>query len=200
MKSSFYRLSYRQNFKFFQKKTGAAMRPLAALMVVFGLLASGSAARAEAELPYKPVTALTLPADSLPLDQGGTFDFASYKGKAALVVNFWATWCAPCIKELPDLDAAARALAGDDISVVLVSVDRKGAEHAQAFLAKRGVTTALSVHNPMSGWAREMGIRGLPSTFLISRDQTTAYLVQGPAEWAAPEILAEIRDLLATPQ
>lgn len=115
------------------------------------------------------------------------------------VVNFWATWCAPCIKELPDLDEAARALAGDDIRVVLVSVDRKGAEHAQAFLAERGVTTALSVHNPMSGWAREMGLRGLPSTFLISRDQSRAYLVQGPAEWAAPEILAEIRDLLATP-
>ena len=199
MKSSFYRLSYRQNFKFFQKKTGSGMRRVAALMALFGLLVSGSGALAEEELPYKPVSDLILPSDSLPLDQGGIFDFASYKGKAALVVNFWATWCAPCIKELPDLDEAARALAGDNIRVVLVSVDRKGAEHAQAFLAERGVATSLSVHNPMSGWAREMGLRGLPSTFLISRDQSRAYLVQGPAEWAAPEILAEIRDLLATP-
>ena len=115
-----------------------------------------------------------------------------------MIVNFWATWCAPCVTELPELAEAAHLLS-DDVDVVLISVDRKGAQHAQTFLDERNITGVISAHNPKSDWPRSLKLRGLPSTYLISADQTDIYLVSGPASWADEAILSKIKSLILTP-
>ena len=70
----------------------------------------------------------------------------------ALLVNFWASWCAPCIIELPALEAAAVQLKSESIQVILVNLDRGGAAVAQPFLDERGIITPLSAYDPKGNW------------------------------------------------
>ena len=192
-KSSLFRLSYRQKFKFFQKKTGFWI-----VWLFLGLLFQPTFAKAETQiLPVTELFDIQLPEDELISLDGQAFSFANARNEKALLINIWATWCAPCVVELPELEEAAQKLADDKIKVVLISVDRKGLEHAQSFLDERAIKTPLSLHSPMSEWARTLGLRGLPSSFLISADQRKIYSVQGAASWADEAILDEIRALIA---
>ena len=187
---------YRQNFIFYQKKTGFAFFTGGLARLLLGSIclffASHNAAYAQSLLPLQAAHETIFPTETLEADGKMGFSLADQKG--ALVVNFWASWCAPCVHELPDLAEASRAFkaANSAISVVLISVDRKGPTHAQTFLDELGITDVISAYNPDSSWARALGIRGLPSTFLISADRQKIYLVQGPAAWADPAIMAEI--------
>ncbi|MGC6517080.1 MAG: TlpA disulfide reductase family protein, partial [Candidatus Puniceispirillaceae bacterium] len=120
----------------------------------------------------------------------------------AMVINFWASWCAPCVTELPELAEAAHILsdkkAGEEIQVVLISVDRKGADHAQAFLDERDITGVISAYNPKSDWPRHLGLRGLPATYLVSADKQDIYVINGPAAWADEAVISEIRSLITS--
>ena len=163
-----------------------------------GWVALPAYAQAEAgKLAIKEVVDIQLPDDELISLSGERFSFAAYQGEKALLINFWATWCAPCVVELPELEEAAQKLAADDIKVALISVDRKGIDHAQNFLDERGITTPLSLHSSMSEWPRQLGLRGLPSSLLISSDHRAIYRVDGVASWADEKVLEEIRALIA---
>ena len=163
-----------------------------------GWVLSPAYAQAEAgTLAIKEVVDIKLPDDALISLSGQRFAFATYQGEKALLINFWATWCAPCVVELPELEEAAQTLAADDIEVALISVDRKGLDHAQSFLDERAITTPLSLHSSMAEWPRQLGLRGLPSSLLISADQSKIYMVQGAAAWADEAVLDEIRALIA---
>jgi len=124
---------------------------------------------------------------------GAEFSLYSLKGRPVLI-NFWATWCPPCVHELPALERAAQALHGD-IKILLVSVDRGGLEKAQPVLTKLGVKTPDLGFDSKSVLSREMGVRGLPTSFLLSADQTASWTYVGPREWDKPEMLDEMRGL-----
>ena len=192
-KSSLFRLSYRQKFKFFQKKTGFWL-----VWLFLGLFFQPSFVQAETQhLPITQLSDIQLPDDELISLDGQRFSFADARNEKALLINFWATWCAPCVVELPELEEAAQELANNDIEVILISVDRKGLAHAQPFLDERAIKTPLSLHSSMSEWPRKLGLRGLPSSFLITADQSQIYAVQGAASWADEAVLEEIRALIA---
>ena len=114
----------------------------------------------------------------------------------ALLVNFWASWCAPCIIELPALEAAAVQLKSEAIQVILVNLDRGGAAVAQPFLDERSITTPLSAYDPKGKWARAVQLRGLPTTLLIKPGQGEYATHTGPAEWDSDLVLQLIRDYL----
>ena len=111
----------------------------------------------------------------------------------ALLINFWASWCAPCVFELSALEAAAGQLRADPIRVILVNVDRGGAAIAQPFLDKRGIKTPISAYDPKGEWARVVQLRGLPTTLLIKPGQAEYSVHTGPAEWDSGPILQQIR-------
>lgn len=186
---------YRQNFTFYQKKTGQS---LFAVFWPWLMLAMCFPTIAAAELKAEPVFEVTFPADRLATHDGKGFVMA--ERTKPMIINFWATWCAPCVHELPDLAKASALLSKDSsylpVDVVLISVDRKGATHAQDFLDKRGITGVISAYNPTSDWPRALGLRGLPSTYLVSADQTSIYLVSGPAAWADEAVLSQIKKLI----
>ena len=118
-------------------------------------------------------------------------------GAPVTVLNFWATWCAPCIAELPALSRAAAALAGDDVTVLLVSIDRGGAAKALPFLDTHGVTGVRLGFDPKARLSREMQVRGLPTTILLPAGQDAAWRFIGPFEWDDQEMLDLVRRLLA---
>jgi thiol-disulfide isomerase/thioredoxin len=88
---------------------------------------------------------------------GNVRHLADFRGQV-LLVNFWATWCAPCIREMPDLEALHRALGGRDFSVLAVSQDRGGAEVAEPFVRERlGLPRLPIFYDPTSALGRAMG-------------------------------------------
>jgi thiol-disulfide isomerase/thioredoxin len=125
-------------------------------------------------------------------EDGSTFMLESFRGKAVLI-NFWASWCAPCIAEMPSLQMAAELLQPDGIEVILISVDRGGANKALPVLTSNGVITPRFGFDPKSTLSREMGVTGLPTSFLLSADQRHCLVYVGPREWHEIKIQNEIR-------
>ncbi|MCF3630458.1 TlpA disulfide reductase family protein [Thalassospiraceae bacterium LMO-SO8] len=118
------------------------------------------------------------------------------RGKGA-VINFWATWCAPCIKEMPHLDALKADLAQDGIPVIAVSQDRGGLDVVKPFYDKQGYKN-LAIHlDPKGTFARANKVRGLPTTILYDAEGREKGRLEGIAEWNAPEVKAFIRACLS---
>ena len=134
-----------------------------------------------------------LPDTALMTQSGRPLQLSEQSGQA-LLVNFWASWCAPCIIELPALEAAAAQLKAESIQVILVNLDRGGAAVAQPFLDERSITTPLSAYDPKGKWARAFQLRVLPTTLLIKPGQSEYAAHTGPAEWDSAPILHHIRD------
>ncbi len=130
--------------------------------------------------------------------EGKPVTLERYRGKV-LLVNFWATWCAPCIHEMPTLDRLQAALGGAGFAVLTVSLDRKGMAAVGPFWEEQRYK-----HLPIlldSRWktARRLGVSGLPATFLLDRKgRIVGYLI-GPAEWDSPEAKAFLRFYIARP-
>ena len=125
-------------------------------------------------------------------ENGQPFSLDSLRGRP-LLVNFWASWCAPCIAEMPSLQMAAEQLHPDGIDVVLISVDRGGVYKALPVLRANGVMTPRLGFDPKAALSREMGVTGLPTSFLLSPDQQRCVVYVGPREWHEDQMQAEIR-------
>ncbi len=124
---------------------------------------------------------------------------ADYSGKVVLL-NIWATWCAPCRKEMPTLDRLQAKLGGPDFEVVALSMDRKGPDIVKKFYAEIGVThLALNIDTSAKAMFALNAV-GLPMTLLINRDGKEIGRLIGPAEWDAPDMVDFIRGRIAAKQ
>ena len=114
--------------------------------------------------------------------------------KSPAVLNFWATWCAPCIKELPDLEKLGQNLEPKAI-VYLVNFG-ESTETIRSFKAKKpklfGTHTVMIKDSSMSG-LKAFGLRGVPTTVLIDGTGKTVEKIQGMKDWGSEEITAEIK-------
>ena len=120
---------------------------------------------------------------------------AAFKGKV-LVVNFWATWCAPCVKEMPMLDSLEAKLGGDSFQVVTISQDREGAKVAKPFSEKNGWKNLALYVEPLGKFSRDAQLRGLPTSLIVNKAGLEVARVEGEVDWNSPEIEKLIRDLL----
>ena len=124
-------------------------------------------------------------------DAGEKITLADFKGRV-LLVNFWATWCAPCIKEMPSLDRLQAKFGSDNFQVVAVNEDRGGAKIAGPFLQKIGaLNLSLFVDDKMK-LMRSLKVRGLPTSFLLNRNGSIVGKLVGVVEWDTPEAEALI--------
>lgn len=123
----------------------------------------------------------------------------AYRGRM-LLLNLWATWCAPCVKELPALDRLQAGLGDDRFQVLLVSVDRKGLAVAAPFLEKLGVRNLRTAADPTSELARALGVSGLPTTLLIDAEGRILGRMLGDAEWDSAAAKALILHYLNRPE
>lgn len=118
-------------------------------------------------------------------------------GQGARLINLWATWCGPCVKELPALDRLAAAKNSDDFEVVAISVDRGKAETLQKFLAKTGVTNLPLVRDPEAAFPQAMGLGVLPVTFVVNKNGEIIGQLLGEADWDSGEAKVFVDALIA---
>ncbi len=111
---------------------------------------------------------------------------ADYAGQK-IVLNFWATWCIPCVAELPELDSLA---ATGSFAVLAVSADRSGAAAVKPFLAAHHISRLTILLDPGSDAVHALGVAGFPTTLLIGPDGRLRGTLEGPAAWgsAAPTL------------
>jgi len=128
--------------------------------------------------------------------EGKPLKLSDWKGRVVLI-NLWATWCAPCRKEMPDLAKLQQELGSDQFEVVAISVDRKGAEASSAFLTETGADAIKLYVEPTTKIVSELQSAGLPATILVDRQGRELGRLLGPAHWAAPEAFALVKAALA---
>jgi thiol-disulfide isomerase/thioredoxin len=138
-----------------------------------------------------------VPAPATPIEaaDGGMATLADYRGRL-VVLNFWATWCGPCVRELPSLQRLAESLPENTARVVLISQDRGGFVQIDPFLDRLGIDIADSYVDNRLALSRAAGVTALPTTILIGPDGDELGRLAGHAEWDTPEALALIRHYL----
>lgn len=121
---------------------------------------------------------------------------ADYKGKV-IVLNVWATWCKPCIYEMPSFERLHRQIADSNLKVVAVSIDDVvGADSVYRFARGLGVTFDILLDSTHA-IDRAYQVTGYPETFVIARDGTIRKKYIGPLDWSSPANMALVRNLLA---
>ncbi len=132
------------------------------------------------------------PLPDLPITDADGADVAwqRFAGRVA-VVNFWATWCAPCVKEMPALLRLQRARPG--VAVLALSQDRGGRAVVEPFYRTHGLTGGLDLwFDPRSRLGRAIEVRGLPTTILVDRVGREVARLEGAADWDSAAALAAI--------
>ena len=123
---------------------------------------------------------------------------ADFQGQV-VVLNFWATWCAPCVREMPSLDRLQAALGDRGLSVVAVSIDRGGAKIVRPFATRLGLDDLGLYLDAKAALFKAFGVTGMPTTFLIDRRGQIVGAYPGAAEWDGPEPRALIEHYLDRP-
>ena len=127
---------------------------------------------------------------------GDTATLAAHKGKVVLL-NFWATWCAPCRKEMPMLSELQTELGGSDFEVITIATGKNDPAAMARFFAEIGISNLPLHTDANSAVAREMGVLGLPATVLIARDGTEVARLLGDADWASDSAKSILKALIA---
>jgi thiol-disulfide isomerase/thioredoxin len=132
-------------------------------------------------------------------NDGGEGRLSDYRGKWVLL-NFWATWCAPCRKEMPMLAELQSEFGGDTFEVVTLATGRNSPQGIVKFFAETGIDNLPRHQDPKQSVAREMAVFGLPITVIIDPDGHEVARLRGDADWASDSAKAIIAALLETPQ
>ena len=126
---------------------------------------------------------------------GAAHQLAAYAGRPVLL-NLWATWCPPCVAELPALAALART-AATALAVLPLSSDRGGAARVAGFFRSHAITGLPVLLDPNGAAVEALAARGLPTTLLIDGEGRERARLEGAADWAAPDVLAALLRLTA---
>jgi thiol-disulfide isomerase/thioredoxin len=167
----------------------------------FGASTFGTAARADDSNQIKVgefiPAASPQPAPEISVTDldGNPVALSDFKGKFVLL-NLWATWCQPCIKEMPSLVDLQKKL-GSALTVIAVSEDHRGEVIVKLFVQKLGLDTLKIGLDPKSAASRALDVRGLPSSFLIDPNGKIVGEVEGAADWDSDQLRATLAKYLA---
>jgi thiol-disulfide isomerase/thioredoxin len=165
--------------------------------------ASAARAAAMAPLAKGEVAAIEIrrtPQPAPPLafagPDGAPTSLAAFRGKAVLV-NLWATWCAPCLKEMPALDALQKDLGGPDFAVVAVNIDTRNLDKPKAWLAENRIAALPYYADPQAGVFQTLRaahkVEGMPVSLIVDREGCELGIIQGPADWASADAKALVK-------
>ena len=130
---------------------------------------------------------------------GKKLTLADFKGKTVLL-NLWATWCVPCRKEMPTLDALEQKLGSPDFQVVAVNIDTRDAGKPKAFLKEIGVKDLAYYADASAKSFQDLKAVGrafgMPTTLLVDPNGCEIGTIAGPAEWASDDAVKMIKAAL----
>ncbi len=183
------------------------MKSLKSALLYTGLVLLANTAGADtpdlAALQEGDMRKLVIAADPAPAPDvaftaadGSQATLADYAGKP-VVLNFWATWCAPCRAEMPHLSALQDVM-GDRAAVLTVATGRNSPEAINRFFEEIGVTNLPKALDPQQQLARAFGVLGLPVTVVLDAQGREVARLQGDADWSSDSAIAII-DALAAP-
>ena len=138
----------------------------------------------------------------------GTSDFTTFDGEPLslanysdkwVLLNFWATWCAPCRKEMPMLSELQTEFGGAEFEVVTVATGRNPPPAMKTFFEDIGVDNLPLYRDPKSKLAREMGVLGLPITVILNPEGQEVARMRGDADWASDNAKDILRTILGQP-
>ena len=127
--------------------------------------------------------------------QGRTVRLSALRGKV-VVLNLWATWCAPCVEEMPSIEHLWSTLQGDDFALLAVSQDEEGRRSVEPFVQRMKFSFPVFL-DPEHEVGDRYGVWGYPETFVIDRNGTIVAHELGPRHWDAPDSVAAFRALMA---
>ncbi|WP_169543487.1 TlpA disulfide reductase family protein [Sneathiella aquimaris] len=129
---------------------------------------------------------------------GKTHQLSDYRGKT-LLLNFWATWCAPCRKEMPAIDRLQGEMGSDDFTVLAIGQDLQGIEKVKKFLKALNIKHLGAYNDKTVTSGRSTGVFGLPATLILDKNGREFGRLIGPAEWDSEEAKNLIRYVMENP-
>ena len=118
---------------------------------------------------------------------------SDYRGKVVLL-NIWATWCPPCVEEMPSMQKLHQAMKGEAFEILAVSLDEPGAAAVAPFMKKHNLTFPAPI-DAKGSLQRLYQTTGIPESFIIDKQGIIREKVIGPRDWAAPAAISYFRDL-----
>lgn len=175
-------------------------RSVLTLVFAVALLAAGTVFIKSLVPPDSPTGSLQFlsAAPELPIytRDGKKIDLTREKDRV-LIVHFWATWCPPCVEETPALSRFWETIKDrGDVSLYAISVD-KDWKTVDNFLKKNPSAIPL-FHDPGAATAKRFGSTQYPETYIVNRKGRVLFRVQGPVDWANPEVRSRIEQILAS--
>ncbi len=140
--------------------------------------------------------AIGLPAPdfTFPGLDGKMVSLSDYRGKVVLV-NIWATWCPPCVEEMPSMEKLYQKLKGKDFEILAVSIDSLGVKAVAPFMKKHKLTFPALINS--AGTLRtSYRTTGIPESFIINKDGILVEKIIGPRDWTRPAILSFLNNLI----
>lgn len=129
-------------------------------------------------------------------DADGRFHSLSDFSGHAFVLNLWATWCVPCVAEMPALVALARVLAPNDIAVLPLSSDRGGAKSVQGFYQREEIRGLPVLIDPKAAAQFALKVRGIPTTLIVDKSGREVARLEGAADWSTKAAADRVRALV----
>ena len=156
---------------------------------------------ARGEVAAVAVTREPKPAPAIAFNgpDGQAIGLETFKGRAVLI-NLWATWCAPCRHEMPALDKLQAELGGSDFEVVALNVDTRNPDKPKTWLQEAGITRLAYYADPqgkvLQTLQRSGHVVGLPTTLLLDGQGCEIAVLKGPADWASEDAFKLVRAAL----
>jgi len=139
------------------------------------------------------------PAAKFKNPDGGDFDLAKFKGTPVLI-NLWASWCAPCIKELPTLQQLEQAQANEGkLGIIAVSQDTSPQGSVEAFLGERDIGRFAAYHDPDMNLTSALNIQVMPTTILYDAEGNEVWRYVGDLDWTSEEAKKLLSELPTLP-
>ncbi|WP_299811082.1 TlpA disulfide reductase family protein [uncultured Shewanella sp.] len=131
--------------------------------------------------------------------EGASVDFSQYKGKV-IMVNMWATWCPPCVRELPAISRFSAKIGSDDFEVLPVSIDLEGNKQVEPFLKSLGMEDFNTYYDKEQKLGNVFPLDTIPATFILNREGELIAFVRTFVDWDDDKAVTLIKSFLEQPK
>jgi peroxiredoxin len=142
-----------------------------------------------------PQEGFLAPGFTLPDLAGRSVSLSAFRGKV-VIVNFWATWCGPCRREIPSLERLYQSRKEKGLEILAVSVDRTSSSKVASFVTDHQMSFPVLL-NPNGDVGQRYWAKAIPSSFVLDKKGVIRWKVQGTMEWDVPQVTSRIDQLLS---